>query len=395
MDPLLEAYERGWDLSKYIDKHIRICKDLVDKKLVPGRELGSGTYGSVSLLVQNDIPNSLSSLLLNIENDIVIKIATDPEDTMCGQSDKGYWCAESMVIEWIIGIYTSNEFVKGMTTRDLSTQRCINFVRMYDMSICSIDLLEKKKGKKKKGKKPISNRSFYITMDRIDSDLYNIVSCIEKEYIANILFQMVFAIAYYQEVLKMSHNDLSEKNIFISLVKQGTRYNDKNIIDTPLTIYSVDGQLYAMNTCPIICKVGDFGMSALWNKRPIFSRGVMTFGEKGNLPTKMLKQYDLIYCIDRLLALLVHKFPIVDGYIIQEMDILNNIIEWIHGDNNSSDTLYQDGDFIDRPIPSVIDSPVYSEKTAINLLRSGIFKDYLVTEDSEKVVEDGVIFGVL
>ena len=66
MDPVLQTYLDGGDIATSIRGRARICNDLQNKKLAIGKQLGKGTYGTVSLLVENQRPNSLSNQILKI-----------------------------------------------------------------------------------------------------------------------------------------------------------------------------------------------------------------------------------------------------------------------------------------------------------------------------------------
>ena len=231
-----------------------------------------------------------------------------------------YLCNDNSFSEYIIGAYI------GKLYRD---KMCINFINMYSMFTCP---------NKDSSEKDIFQQ--YIFMDKIDAELCDCLPCISPlEYkklnllsfdfsakqknlnLSNIPFnkldiingiyiQTMFAIATYQEHLKISHNDLHCGNIFIEYVTPDTTFNGQNIADANYFHYKIKGMDIYFPAIFAIVKIGDFGLSVKYSKpivgyRRIFEDGYASREEYDPydpedqydplIPNYYLSAYDSLY----------------------------------------------------------------------------------------------------
>jgi serine/threonine protein kinase len=212
-----------------------------------------------------------------------------------------YLCDDNLFSEYIIGAYI------GKLYRD---KICINFINMYSMFTCPI---------KDSTEKDVFQQ--YVFMDKIDVELCKCLPCISPlEYkkinllslnlpfnkwdiINGIFIQTMFAIATYQEHLKISHNDLHCGNIFIDYVTPDMIFNGQNIADANYFHYKIKGMDIYFPAISFIIKIGDFGLSVKYSKpivgyRRIFEDGYSVITNEGDdslIPNYYLPAYDSLY----------------------------------------------------------------------------------------------------
>lgn len=206
-----------------------------------------------------------------------------------------YLCDDNFFSEYIIGSYIGNLY---------RNKTCINFINMYSMFTCP-----------EKG--DIFNQ--YVFMDKIDVNLCKCSPCIslseykkisspisfnKRDIINGIFIQTMFAIATYQEFLKVSHNDLHCGNIFIDYVTSDTMFNGQIITDANYFHYKVKGMDIYFPAIFAIVKIGDFGLSVKYSKpivgfKRIFEDGYSVTTPEGEyqplIPNHYLSAYDSLY----------------------------------------------------------------------------------------------------
>src|SRR6185503_18466476 len=194
-----------------------------------------------------------------------------------------YLCSDKSFSEFYIGAMVGEAYRK---------EECINFFDVYSMFTCLSDDQSTKVAK-------IYNQ--FIFMDKLSGEYSNFNRCnhaakflksipkAEKrlsqnrnKYLKNkteyeksirdaIYFQLIFAIAFYQERYDLSHNDLHEKNMFIECIDETTMFNSELLHDAEWFHYSVrvDNKgtrrdIY-FPKMDVILKIGDFGLSVKYS----------------------------------------------------------------------------------------------------------------------------------
>lgn len=216
-----------------------------------------------------------------------------------------YLCLDKSFSEYIIGVYLGKIYREG---------KCINFFDVHAMLTCDAGNVVTTH---KDGTRDIVYNQF-IFMDRIDGGFKGQSHCVRKalfekapkaqrDYaIDSVFVQTIFAIAYYQETLKMSHNDLHTDNVFVEYVTKDTRFNGETVAGADLYRYVFNGRELHFPACPMLSKIGDFGFSVKFSDPIVGSREVMQDGfyapidDTGKnfrafFPNSFIPSYDSLY----------------------------------------------------------------------------------------------------
>lgn len=284
--------------------------EILKKYILPNiKILGSGNYGEVYLVETKD-------------KKYVIKVSFEyitPEDKKCIYAEKdhkiirsglhvvsktykppvikegGYLCTNDFLPEVYFGSLTGDAYHKGM---------CINFFNYYAFFTCEENITNTIRP--------------YVIMDKVEGPFLNkqgncvlikdYIKGVPDEYIDeyynSIYVQIVFAIAFFQEKFRISHNDLHYDNIFCEYVTEDTMFDGKKVIEYDYFCYEFPdekGEIIKIYipACPVIVKIADWGLAykydystpSFYNKSKGKGKNVIQppkfKGEIGNIGVKM------------------------------------------------------------------------------------------------------------
>jgi serine/threonine protein kinase len=136
-------------------------------------------------------------------------------------------------------------------------------------------------------RKCIMERNSAGGMVKHDLDTY------KQDFIENLLVQVLHAIALFQQ-LEIVHNDLHIGNIFLEYVNQdGPMWRGERVFDADYFEYKIDGTSLYLPACPLIAKIGDWGLSAKYSKPKIADPWMMSNGFEGKYPNFFSAAYDV------------------------------------------------------------------------------------------------------
>lgn len=199
-----------------------------------------------------------------------------------------YLCRSKQYSEYVIGLLCGNLYRKGIS---------INFLDLFGFASC-FEIPENKQ------------ISQYIFMEKIDKTARSIDSCIFKksplgkisEDVAIVaLVQILHAIATYQDVYQLQHNDLHDDNIFIEFIRPDTMFNGEKLYDADWFHYRIKGVDLYLPYIPLIVKIGDFGLSVKYSSpmvgdEDVFSSGYDQHDKDGPwIPNWYSACYDMLF----------------------------------------------------------------------------------------------------
>lgn len=194
-----------------------------------------------------------------------------------------YLCADESFAEHVIGVYLGKFYREN---------ECINFFDTHAMLTCNSNT--KNVGKDQDGMDALQLNQ-YIFMDKIDGDFAGDAhkgkigqnECVKKALYRNIgrenernyamdavYVQTIFAIAFYQEKLQLSHNDLHTGNLFIEYVTADTKFNNGYVAGADYYHYNHYGTDLFFPAVPMLAKIGDFGLSFKYSSPMIGNKDI-------------------------------------------------------------------------------------------------------------------------
>ena len=203
-----------------------------------------------------------------------------------------YLCDDVQYSEYVIGVLCGNLYRKTIS---------INFLDVFGFATCF------------RVTKPYGmEASQYVFMERIDRSSRALRPCIfekmdkfpEKfqKVIPNVLLiQILHAIATYQNVYQLQHNDLHDDNIFIEFIRPETTFNGQNLSEADWFHYRINKVDLYLPWVPLIAKIGDFGLSVKYSERLIGDRAIFRNGydqHDGNgpwIPNWYSLCYDMLF----------------------------------------------------------------------------------------------------
>lgn len=194
-----------------------------------------------------------------------------------------YVCEKEIYSEYIIGLILGN----------LYDTHSINFFKQYNFYTCDSDEEQ--------------DADFYIFMEKIDTTLRKLLKfklSISDAY--SIVVQLIHAIATYQTMYQVSHNDLHSDNIFIQYVTDNMIFNGAKVSDAHYFEYTLgDTTLYAPASKYIV-KIGDFGLSVKYKEPLIGNQHTLLTGyeaydrnnnQKAFVPNWYCSAYDILFIL--------------------------------------------------------------------------------------------------
>ena len=315
-----------------------------------------------------------------------------------------YICETEVFSEFIIGAYLGKLHRDGV---------CANFFDMYSMFTCPSG--------------DADNWFQYIFMEKITGELSKFPACysagtyvksnLSKEDIyspANSMYcQTLFAIAAYQRIYKISHNDLHTGNVFLDLVNEKTEFEGQKIFDADWFHYKIDGNDIYIPASAHIIKIGDFGLTAkytapLVTTMEIISNGYRQQDKNGNvigLPwtcNEYTPSYDSLFFSATVCGMLKSWDPVntqVSPLMSECVQFMCNASSYnprlnindflkVSSSNNSYTTWIQSsGQYDGRPIVS----QCKYAKTAEQILLGPVLKKYGKKPAEGKIVTLGTI----
>lgn len=215
-----------------------------------------------------------------------------------------YLCSkrDNSFSEFIIGVYVAKLYSKGL---------CINFFNVYSTFICTNE-----------STKNVGVYDQYIFMDKIDKNadefiqnvkennfnfctsLGNFISMKEKEkkviwgcngeeVVDATYVQTIFAIAMFQNVYNISHNDLHLGNVFVEFVTKDTSFNGKKLSHVNWYEYRFKGKSIYIPATPLLVKIGDYGYAIKYSTPVVGPR--MIFEDNYPVSNYFIPSYDALY----------------------------------------------------------------------------------------------------
>lgn len=310
----LEIVNTGGDLVKYLTSQREKCP-LIGSKIKLVRELGKGEYGAVYLI---DFPGmgkkkyvvkvqyatlKTERITVNVPGemtlqraakqfqkqgmasaDVIIALNGDPKSIIDKETiliapmfampcktdmimrrprfdgrgsvmiSKGsYLCRDNTYSEYILGVLCGKLYRDGVSA---------NFIDTFGFAMCpklsDIEMDSRK-----------VNYRQYVFMEKINYSLAQAAKTLKlmpPKDINSLFIQTLHAIATYQTVYQLQHNDLHFGNIFVENVTSKTKFNGQRLHNADYYHYRIGKvDLYIPATRYII-KIGDFGLSVKYSK---------------------------------------------------------------------------------------------------------------------------------
>lgn len=316
-EELLRIYDSGESIVKFLTGDTKynkvVCSGILGKHIKINEELGRGVYGavySISLPGTNNrqyvlkqtlnTPNSETmSHCLVTKTEIYQNNSTDEQISV---KPGNYVCNNEMYSEYMIGVLAAQLFKNGLVDTRGNNYYNINFIDVLNFTTCY---------------KPSAVQ--YIFMERITTDLDSLmmdkymrgsvtrppaesVKCI----MTSIIYQLIIAILFYQDIYKISHNDLHGGNIFLEKITDNTMYAGKHIKGYTHLSYEIKGKTIYVPLSEYIVKIGDWGQACKYSPRQVLNYMVMderfyTVKPNGEIryttPNWFSKQYDFVYSL--------------------------------------------------------------------------------------------------
>lgn len=309
-----------------------------------------------------------------------------------------YLCTNEAYSEYYIGTLLGNDY---------RMEKCINFFDVYSMFTCP---------------DPDSKWSYYqyILMDKIDTTERSILQCMSSHTYHNIkghsrdiqdgvYIQTMFAVAFYQTLYKISHNDLHENNVFIEIVKKtddslqitGTTFNGEYLADADWYHYQIGNVNIYLPAIPIIVKIGDFGQSVKYSHPIVGDETVFRTGYNNGrkwgplIPNQFIPQYDSVYhttCYIRELAA-KSRYGYMGNFLKKCLEFLIPPIGVLKTDatDKAMNILISD-----KMIDSKSKRPKLKKllkcRSSYDLLTSSVMDKYCIKPSRGKIITLGVIY---
>lgn len=177
-----------------------------------------------------------------------------------------------------------SEYTLGLICAEIYTShRSIHFMELYSFSTCYT-----------------FNKVYqYIFSEKLDNTLNDIMPCVSlKEYpemVSYVFLQVVCAIAVYQKIFKISHNDLHSNNIFIQYIDQDTEYNGVKLQPIDYFQYNIGDVTLYIPFVPFIVKIADFGRSGKYSEPYILPDYLLATGYGGWIANWYTPVYDFFH----------------------------------------------------------------------------------------------------
>lgn len=212
-----------------------------------------------------------------------------------------------------------------------------------------------------------------------------------------IYIQTMFAIATYQLIYNISHNDLHDDNVFVEFVTDKTMYDGKFLIDADWYHYSFQGNDIYVPAIPVIVKIGDYGLSVKYSdpiigNKTVFETGYDQYDYIGPwIPNKYIPQYDSLFFTSAYTQLATRDLTYSPSHSSIHGTLITECAAFIApGFEIELSNIYKSG-FI-KPSNSRPILPKLNEvKTALDILNGPILKNYSKKPKSGKIVTLGLI----
>lgn len=221
---------------------------------------------------------------------------------------------------------TYTEFAISLLVAELYRKgKSINFVDTFYFATCH------ENRKDRKGLDVVR----YSFMEKIDATVRNVTKCLSEKIMNTIVLQLLHAIYVYQSQYSIVHGDLHDDNIFLELVTPKTEYRGVKLMDYTHFEFKIgDKSIFIpVEECPVIVKIGDWGLSVKYSEPMIGNEWTMKTGyaqgtDEGSmgdpwLPNFYTKSYDTVFA----LTVLRTKAP--------KNDFLKKITTWLYGSRSA------------------------------------------------------------
>jgi len=183
-----------------------------------------------------------------------------------------YVCPDEQYSEYIIGVLCGDLYRRGISA---------NFFDVFGFATCP--------GKSKPTKFLDLDVAQYVFMERIDKSARKIRKCIfeksaqfpdkfRKVIPTVFLIQIIHAIATYQSVYQIQHNDLHDENVFVEFIRPGTVFAGQNLYDADWFHYKIGDVNLFLPWVPLLAKIGDFGLSVKYSEPIVGDKSSLTYG---------------------------------------------------------------------------------------------------------------------
>ena len=324
-----------------------------------------------------------------------------------------YLCETNTFSEFAIGASIGEAYRSG---------ECINFFNVYSLFTC-----------RENGVLDMATQ--YIFMDKIDGEFKDGANCIKVDaYIGNvprhlihavergIFIQLMFAIAFYQDRWKISHNDLHTGNVFVEYVTDETEFNGEKLIEADWYHYHITSQGKGTKArrekatgnwsflgvdsesekrdaacdvyfpaIPVITKIGDYGLSVKYTTpivgdREVFESGYNQYDGDGPwIPNQFIPQYDSSYT-GAAYTSFIDSISTVKDHLLQDM------VKFLLGGRRPDQWFNKTEGILKKGNSRPVLEKLHTLPTALDLLRSDVVqKQFGKKPNSGKIVTLGVL----
>nr|QBK94055.1 MAG: protein kinase [Pithovirus LCPAC406] len=288
-----------------------------------------------------------------------------------------YICSENIFSEYLIGILCAELY-----TTEINGIKSINFIDVLDFSTCPKEIMEEKD--------LLEGSPAYMFQQKVEGSLCDAKVFVEED-IGPITLQVLHAIECYQRAYRISHNDLSLRNIMYG--KTPEIWNGNNIQTADYFEYIIDGTSFYIPASQYVIKIADFGLSVKYSRPMIlnyaiikgfcdipnfyssaFDLGVSLFGlseyvqdagYKNTIPTLCMHYFKGDFRSKEFQRILKESGNDVFSIEVQK---------WLQNKPDTSDIFDEDND--DSFNVYKLEEIPLSIMTAANILKSDIFKEY-------------------
>lgn len=275
---------------------------------------------------------------------------------------------------------TYSEYANSLFASELLRQQhSINFVHTFSFATCSEMLLPAVYARRLQSKGSYDPKlaeryvAQYTFMEKIDGTLRSLLtSNPTPAELDGWFIQIMHAMAVYQTIYQLQHNDLHDDNVFYLEVKPDTTWKNKTVSLFNYFSYRVGNKSVYIPALRYLMKIGDWGLSIKYSTPIIGDLVAVTTGydqqdgEGPWVPNFYDETYDLMTILTRFLRT------------VQPTPFLKRVVKWLVGDDDID--IYNQ--FIVgktwRPVLGELLLPPLEGKRAYDLLRNDeVMGEYL------------------
>ena len=306
MDETLERYESGKEIVDYLLGKKERCDEIKESRKLFERmlydqgllgsfasdSLGTGTRGIVSNILIDDQPGTwvIKDYFDEANDNFKHCLRTKPKVYKSNITNKQktikppyYKCPSTAYSEYVLSLFVSKLYEQGV---------CINFLRTLDFVTCEESMDECKHRTTLRNLPDSEPTMFtrYMIMEKASSPLSKVFDATQAE---GAFIQTLVATAIFQDVYKISHNDLHIDNVMITPVEHttwgGSSSSERStgVAGADYFHYSLHGTDIYFPAISFIIKIIDWGLGTKW-KPPVIAQ----FKYEDVIPNQYTPQFD-------------------------------------------------------------------------------------------------------